>query len=154
VTDESISVSSVEEVISLLTNGYTDIAGTSQAIEHFKKNQYEFAYSKTLDLTDPAVEEEYNNRLIKKYMSNDRASVSNLYSENDAVGYLASCVIPKNLPSSKRNKASSWYPISLGSVVLCDGNWWSGEKRYLVGFVGFPSYVNLYSFDNKTNSNF
>ncbi len=158
-TDETFTVRSLEEAQALIEGEHKDASWSKGAVNKIKLLQEELEYSNSLDLTKPAVEEEYTAHLEAKYKANTEYSkaTSGILWDGNLTGFLSVTTVPFNLTSSKRNRASSWQCILPGSVILCDKTWFRGKKIIVVGIPPFRVLLGgggVYHFDNRTDSFF
>lgn len=159
-SNEVYKTSSLEEALLIIETEFTEQEWAKGAQAKIRLLQDELNYSKTLNLEDAGVEEEYSTYVKEKYgPKNDayqKATTGILWDSSSLTGFLAITTTPVNLRPSKRDKASAWQAISPGTVILCDKTWFRGNKAILVGVP--PFYIQLgsglYKFDNKTDSFF
>ncbi len=157
-TKQPIVVNSLEEAYKYITmNLDTGDLETKYVLQKIIRLEKELEYSKNLDLDDPQVatryEKDFYARLGKDRYLRTESALGSLF-DGIASGFLSITIVPLNLTSSKRNKASSVSRVfPLTSVILCDKTWFRGDKyiawRVLPGTIIIPS-----SFNNKTDSFF
>ncbi|MFC5045933.1 hypothetical protein ACFSTE_20440 [Aquimarina hainanensis] len=155
--DETITVKSLDEVKVIIAKRYDqNNKAVKNAIGKINLFQKEMKYASTLDLTDPDVEKKYSQQIQQKYSNHKvyNKSTNGILWDGHATGFLSVTTIPLNLKASKRNKASSWSPISPGTVVLCDKKWFKGSKFVLFSIIPGPTAVVHTPFDNKADSFF
>jgi hypothetical protein len=59
-----------------------------------------------------------------------------------------------SISSSKRDRASSWCQLGLGSVTVFDDTWYRGPSAWRAGMVGLTWNLDISGFDNRTASYF
>jgi len=157
-TGELITVNSMDEIKDLIQSKYSHLEYAQAGMEKLDIFQEELAYSKTLDLENPEVAEQYTLDVNQRYSAiasetaAERGTGIGLLYDGQATGFLAPTNIPRNLNSSKRNRASSWIGVA-GFYVLCDRTWWRGQKVIVVGLASLIDLRDL-GFDNRTESFF
>ncbi|MGB3464471.1 MAG: hypothetical protein WBA74_04345 [Cyclobacteriaceae bacterium] len=157
-TRPPLVVNSLEEASAFLLNNFDpDLPEVQGAVRKIDQLAKELEYSKDLDLDDPEVEAKYEvdfyERLGQSPTVQTEATLGTLF-DGIASGFLSTTVVPLNLKSSKRNRASSVSRVFPGAmVILCDKKWFKGDKyiawRLLPGTIILPS-----SFNNRTDSFF
>ena len=153
----TIELNDINDVKKHLKDHYPEHTDLIQkSIKKVNVFQEEVTYAQTLDLSIPKTAKQYEERLRNKYSTDSRVTPGVLWdgSSSSSTGFISYTNIPTNLRKHKRNRASSWTPYSTGLVILCDKNWFRGDKFVLVSVIPGPTPVVISPFNNRTNSFF
>lgn len=148
-TQELIHLENLDELKSVLKDKYAKHEKLDDFIKEVDAFQYELNYSRTLDLTDPQVAEEYESYLQDTYAPKQKIVPGQL---RDNGNFLMATAFPRNLPTDRRNRADSFQAFAVGGNFFCDRTWFRGPRIYILGFIGIEYDFANFNFVDRTES--